>query len=299
MAAPLSNPSSSPSSPASTTSDLPHPRIFPHNPSVGLRLLAPIVPASDNKPALFFLSTMQLLGGMALMARRGTPTFPTYPAWRRRISATIRFVSGSALVLMSGLEYTRMLLPHDPWLDEARHWRQWAIKNGHRPSWWFGAISFYTPMSMDEWKARSVIWVKNTANALESRESPGASEESGDLLAVPLGPRARLKNADPAVYADIYANLRNINAAKARELLQGQLASVTEVNKAARLDALLEGNSSVEINPEYAKPNIQLGSHSISSDDDFDMVWANFEPWDELATETDFDIRFVPRSDGA
>lgn len=208
-----------------------------------------------------------------------------------RFLGVSRFLIGSGLVLLSGLEYTRMLLPYDPWFDEARHWRNWAIKNGHKPTWWFGAISYYSPMTMDEWKARLIVWVRNTANALEA--DPKQLDSLLELVSV--GPRAQLKKADANTYMDIYNNLRQINARKSKELLEGSLADVSENNKGPRLDAIIEGNSDVLLNDEYIKPSIQLGSHSMETDDDFDMVWANFEPWEEIGQETDFDIRLIPR----
>lgn len=209
--------------------------------------------------------------------------------FRARTSSVLRFVFGSGLVLLSGLEYARMLLPYDPWYDEAKRWRQWAVKNGYRPTWWYGAIGHYTPMLMEEWKTKTSTWINNTANALEA---PPASD--GDVLQnITIGPHSALKAGESGTYHDIYSNLYNINAKRTRELLSGELAQVNELNKAARLDAVLEGK--VQLNEDYVKPNIQLGSHTMETDDEFDMIWANFEPWDEMGQETDFDIRLIPR----
>ena len=33
----------------------------------------------------------------------------------------------------------------------------------------------------------------------------------------------------------------------------------------------------------------------METDDEFELVWANFEPWDELRQETDYDVRLIPR----
>lgn len=275
------------SSAAALSPVLPAFALFPHNPSIGLRLLTPVVPASDNKPALAALSTFQLLCGLGLMARR--PVRLGEAAWRARLGAVARVLLGAALVLLSGLEYARLLLPYDPWGEEARRWRHWAVKNGHRPSWWYGAIEHYTPMPMDQWRAKTVAWIGNTANAMETAPLPAESV----LSSVSIGPNSTLKAAQAGTYLDIYSHLRLINTKRTRSLLEGDLADVTELTRARRIDAALEGMG--RSNPDYSKPNIVLGSHPLDSDDEFDMVWANFEPWDEIGEETEFDVRIIPR----
>lgn len=143
---------------------------------------------------------------------------------------------------------------------------------------------------MDEWRTKTSTWINNTANALEA-ESEGSDDDV--LQSINIGPHATLKAGELNTYHDIYTNLRTINNKRTRELLAGKFASVTELNKAERLDEQLEGN--VTLNTGYNKPNIQLGVYTMETDDEFDMVWANFEPWDEMGEETDFDIRLIPR----
>lgn len=271
---------------------------IPRNPSLGLRLLTPIVPAADNRPALFLLTTAQCLFGLTCLTRR-TPRVGEGRLFAR-LATAMRFVSGSCAIFLSGLEYTRLVLPYDPWADEARYWRQWAIKNGQKPLWWFGGGNYYSPMSMQEWKDKTVIWIENTANALEAEDDTGDALNAPadallDLGKIPIGPHTALKAAGGRAYSDIYQSLAQVNDQKASELLSGDLASVSELNKAARMDAILEGSSRVVYNAQYTKPHVQLGTHVMDSDDDFDMVWANFEPWEELRQETDFDIRLIPR----
>lgn len=250
------------------------------------------MPASDNKPALFLVSTFQLLLGLTLMTRR-TPRIGELK-FVGRASGIARFVAGSGLVLLSGLEYGRMLLSHDPWSVEAQKWRHWAVKSGYKPSWWFGAIRWYTPMPLDEWRTKLIIWVNNAANVAASMPE-GSNSDTQLLTNISIGPHATLKAGESNTYHDIYTNLKLINSKRTKELLAGKLANVTELNKAERLDLLLEGKGDMHINEEYSKPNIQLGQHTIESDEDFEMVWANFEPWDEMGQETDFDIRLIPQ----
>lgn len=293
LLAPTSSSSSAGASQSSPTAAASEPRpfaLFPRNPSVGLRLLTPLVPASDNTPALAALTTAQLLFGIGLMARR--PVRVGEVVWRARVAGAARFLLGSIFVLLSGLEYARMLLPYDPWREEARRWRHWAVRNGHKPSWWYGAVWWYTPMSMDEWRAKTTTWIANTANAMEAKAHVQPADDV--LSSISIGPHSTLKVGQSNTYLDIYTHLRQINTKRTRELLEGELADVSELNKAERLDAALEGRG-VLLNADYVKPNILLGNHLLDTDDEFDMVWANFEPWEEMGQETDFDIRLIPR----
>ncbi|RKP32749.1 i-AAA protease complex subunit Mgr1 [Metschnikowia bicuspidata] len=270
--------------------------LFPRNPSVGLRFLTPIVPAADNRPALYMVTTAQLLLGLQWMTRR-VPRIAE-SRFRARLASAVRYLAGSSAVLLSGLEYSRLALPYDPWAEEARRWRKWAWKNGHKPSWWFGSIWFYTPMSMAEWKHKTSAWIANTANALEIEEntSLAAFKDTGLLTGISIGPHASLKAGEPHTYEDIYRNLRRINRMRMQTALKEELSNVTELNKAERIDLILEGKGPVHICEKYTKPNITFGNHKMETDEDFEMMWEKFEPWDELGQETDFDVRLIPQS---
>ncbi|QBM88493.1 hypothetical protein METSCH_C04610 [Metschnikowia aff. pulcherrima] len=271
--------------------------LFPRNPNLGLFLLAPIVPAPDNRPALALLTAVQLLLGLSLMTKRKPKIGES--RFRHRSSLALRFLTGSVLVFLSGFEALRLSIPYDPWADEARVWRQWATKNGHKPSWWYGGIAYYTPMLITEWKVKTTTWISNTINILEDRHRKELAEEqekdSELLSSIPLGLRAVLKAGEANTYNDIYENLFLKSCKRSRELLTGELKNVTELNKAERLDALMEHQGESSLNEDYIKPNIQLGTHTMETDDEFELVWANFEPWDELRQETDYDVRLIPR----
>lgn len=267
--------------------------LFPNNPSVGLQLLTPLVPAADNRTALWLLSTAQLLFGVSLMTRR-IPKMPE-SRLRARLSSMVRFTAGLGVVFMSGLEYARLLVPYDPWADEARQWRQWATRNGQNPSWWYGGIMHYNPMSMLEWKHKTVTWIHNTQNVLEAVYEAEELPADETLAGVQIGPHAVLKGGDSKAYSEIYQNLQRINQQRTRELLEGDLKDVSELNKAERLDAVLEGKGKMQLNKDYSKPSIQMGHHTMDTPPDFELIWANFEPWDELLQEVDYDIRLIPR----
>lgn len=92
---------------------------------------------------------------------------------------------------------------------------------------------------------------------------------------------------------EIYHRLRDNNKTRWNELLQGDLKDVDELNKAQRLDDIMEGKTNL-INPNFNKSSIILGNHRMDDDDQFEMVWLNFEPWDELKLDTEYDIRLIP-----
>ncbi|RLV95974.1 Mitochondrial inner membrane i-AAA protease complex subunit MGR1 [Spathaspora sp. JA1] len=301
---------SSSSASGSNTIIIPNPvTLIPRNPSVGL-IWGPLIPASDNRPALYATTGLQFLLGVAMfrharsllriqpiatglntppvMARRG-------PVWK----AAISIVTGVGLIFGSGLELSRMTLPYDPWYEEANHYRKVATKQGDKPSAWFGAYKYYRPMDLNTWINKVGDWIKNVEKEIEDPNHMSnvtlelgknsnvivSNQESGGIL-------SKLNNKGK--YQEIYNKLRESNTNRTKQLLESELKDVYESNKGQRLAAILDGTSPLQ-DPEYSKPSIQLGSHKLETDDDLEMVWLNFEPWDELKLETDYDIRLIPR----
>lgn len=193
------------------------------------------------------------------------------------------------MIFTAGLEITRLLLPYDPWSEEAHMYRRLAVKNGDQPSWWFGAYRYFTPMTYTEWTKKTEQWLVNANNYLGS--VPDDVKASGSLGYSP----ALRKLAQKGRYSEIHEKIRATNEARHKELLEGELKDVSEINKGTRIDLILEGKGTVHYNEDYTKPHLQLGNHKMETDDDFEMVWMNFEPWEELKQETDYDIRLVPR----
>ncbi|ODV77091.1 i-AAA protease complex subunit Mgr1 [Suhomyces tanzawaensis NRRL Y-17324] len=295
--------SGSGSSSSGTTIVIPNPASWiPRNPSVGL-MWGPLTPASDNLPALYFMIGLQVVLGMVCMRKARhmwrpvlhRPGYPQQLAPKRSLwKALVPGIAGTAAIFGAGLEITRMTLPYDPWYDEAKYYRKLASKNGDKPSLWFGAYKYYRPMDMNTWTDKVGAWIESVekemvADAAASSSEPLARASSdhkhGSML-------AQLNRNGK--YTELYARLAGENKKRQQTLLEGELKEVNELNKAGRIDLILEGKSPY-VNPYYNKPHIQLGHHTIDSDDDFEMVWLNFEPWDELKLETDYDIRLIPR----
>ncbi|KAG7193821.1 mitochondrial inner membrane i-AAA protease complex subunit [Scheffersomyces spartinae] len=258
---------------------------FPQNPSFGLRMWGPLVPASDNHLALYGLATFQAMIGMYMLGRArrlrkanflraGIP----YPKGRLRDNLILIGV-GSIAVFQSGLEYSRLLLlgSMDPWSVEASHYRNIATENGKKPSAWFGAYDSYTPMNIDEYRKKLRRYIEVNENYMNKTSE-----------AWKLG-----KVLDYQKYSLVYDKMVKQNQALTDDLLKGRLKDMTELNKAERLDGILEGSSDVQVVEDI--PTIHLGNHKLDSDDDLDFVWGYVNPWEELNGGETI-IRLFPRS---
>lgn len=282
---------------------VPNPAYFlAHNPSFGLKLWGPLVPASDNIPALSLLTAIQIGIGMlgfskARQLRKANLfRYNIENTFQRKFTKYICILGASYVTFESGLEISRLLLPYDPWYDEAKYYRRLATKQGERPSWWFGAVGYYKPMSYKEWSSKVERWIASQSNMIEYELGV---VKGSSLPAGRGGTKAgsvTSKLAKKARYAEIYESLHENNLKTFKRMLETDLKDVNEINKGQRLDLIMEGKSDVKYNEEYSKPHIQLRNHRIDTDDDFEMVWLNFDPWEELKQETDYDIRIVTRS---
>lgn len=281
--------------PSQSTIVIPNPATWiPRNPSVGL-FFGPLTPASDNLPALYSMVGLQLVVGMACLrscrriykglGARGQPIYQvnggggggTSSRLRNLARALVPGVAGIGTIFGCGLEISRLSLPYDPWHDEAKFYRRLATKNGDKPSAWFGAYKYYRPMTMTEWSDKLGDWIKNAEHNLEHP-----------------APKSNIleKLHEKGNYTEVYHRLVESNTTRRQELREHFLNNTTELNKAERIDAILDGTSPYN-NTNYLKPHIQLRHNSIQSDDDFDMVWMNFDPWEELKLETSYDIRLI------
>lgn len=112
-----------------------------NNPTFGLQLWGPLIPASDRPMALFALSTIQLSIGLKIFnfARRmkfpmkiqdyidpKLMSFSKNPGRNnlRYVSNKLLkfplYATGSFLMFYSGLEYSRLALPFDPYCEDAQ-----------------------------------------------------------------------------------------------------------------------------------------------------------------------------------
>ncbi|KAK6198177.1 uncharacterized protein RJT21DRAFT_123041 [Scheffersomyces amazonensis] len=290
---------SSASSAGSTTITIPNPaNLIPHNPSIGL-FFGPFTPASDNLPALYGMVGLQFLIGVGCFrhARSIIRNRNLIPQGRPRSSifkALIPILGGIVTVFGSGLELARLALPYDPWYEEAKYYRKLATKLGDPPNPWFGAYKLYRPMDLSSWIDRTGRWIKSADEDESSRSHNSFVFTSG------IGPDGKVIQVnDPKAqqiqrqkYVSIYNELHSLNENRFKYLLEYDLKDVYDLNKAERIDLILEGKSPY-VNPQYTKASIQLGNFSIESDEQFERAWLNFEPWEELKQETEYDIRII------
>ncbi|CAN3374862.1 hypothetical protein DIURU_002560 [Diutina rugosa] len=291
--APRSSRPSSGSSSSSSDDDKTIIRIaIPRNPSVGL-VWGPLTPASDNRAAVAGAIALQLAIGIwgFSKARHIYRSARYYHQSRPKsaLKASVPFLAGSVLVFGSGLEMARMALPYDPWYDEARHWRRVAERHGQQPSAWFGAYDLYTPMPFKQWTEMVNQWLKVKERQIAQGDGASAGGDVG-----PARPQVLRQLHPPGKYQDLYQGIHDANTKRYGELLANELKDVNELNKAERIDLILEGKSPW-VNPHYTKPHIQLGTFRMDSIEDFELAWDNFNPWEELKLETDCDIRLIPR----
>jgi len=148
------------------------------NPTFGLRLWGPLIPASDCKPCLATLATIQLGAGALLWWKPGRRPPLGRSVFANRVIKTCGVLAGSYLILTAGLEYTRLALPYDPWAEDARAARKhYAMKTGRKytkglswsspASWkfaWFGAPDFEA-VPWSEWQKRTSAYLAKSDKA--------------------------------------------------------------------------------------------------------------------------------------
>lgn len=260
----------------------------PNNPSLGL-ITGPLTPAADNLPALYGVTSIQFLLGLWCFKKARNafrpPPLPNSMIPSRKPSffwGAAPAILGTLLITGCGLELGRFLLPYEPWYNEAQYYRKLAIKNGIKPSPYFGAYQIYKPLALKEWSEKVIAHLKVVSEKIESSLSGSPSAQ------FPLKPSVLAQLNKKAKYNDIYVKLHDSNRARHADLLNKELVNVNESNKFQRL---IQG---IETNPNYLKPEIHLESFSIESEDEFDLAWTSFDPWDELILESYSDMRMIP-----
>lgn len=125
------------------------------NPTIGLTLWGPLIPANDCKPCIFLLCGIQMAAGLTLwqVPGRQKPGVAPRSPWAVRSIRTLGVVSGTVLMALAALEAVRFMLPADPWVQDAARARREAEARGEKVSKWFGPKN-YTPVEYTEWNRR-------------------------------------------------------------------------------------------------------------------------------------------------
>ncbi|CCH41704.1 Mitochondrial inner membrane i-AAA protease complex subunit MGR1 [Wickerhamomyces ciferrii] len=240
--------------------------IFYTRPSVGLKLWGPLVPASDYLPGIYGLTALQTLLGLTMFRH-------TRIIWRQtslisRISKIFSTVTGSYLIFNSGLEISRLIIPYDPWYEEAKSIRNQAIARGEKPNFWFGPLD-YKPMSFKEWSEKVDDWVEETESQLNQEESSSFITQNPQ-------------------FHQVYKQIRQLNKERNLEVLKNL--------KTPGMNEFLGLNNSQFINPEFDRPNLTLpDDNNLETNLDFLEVWELNDPWESLGRDTDYVVRFIPK----
>lgn len=144
------------------------------NPSLGLGIWGPLVPANDCITCLGLLAGLQLGAGAWLWLRPGRRPPPARGVWANCGIKIAGALAGSYLVFMSGIEFARLALPYDPWVEDARAARQTLSSTTKRDlarwspsSWWFKWFgpSNYHAVSWQEWQQRTTAYLEKAERA--------------------------------------------------------------------------------------------------------------------------------------
>lgn len=263
---------------------------IPNNPSLGL-FSGPFTPAADNLPALYGVTGLQLLVGLWCFkkARRIIRPIPVpvpgplphsmIPNKRGSwFEAAIPTVIGTILITGAGLEIGRFTLSYDPWYEEAKYYRKLAIKNGIKVSSWFGAYKYYNPIDTNTWSDKVIDHLKMVNEKMENNK----------LNKTKIKPSILLQLNKKAKYFEIYKKIHESNKARYADLLNNDLANVSESNKNDRK------LSEADLNSDIDRLQLHLEGPSFESDKQLDAVWTAFDPWDELSAESYSDMRMIP-----
>jgi hypothetical protein len=231
------------------------------NPTFGLALWGPLIPASDCRACLYTLASIQGLSGLIIWwyprkYRRPTLHTSIGSLWRARFARFGGILLGGYLVLQSSLELIRLQLPNDPWAEDAIKARRDAERRGEKVSYWFGPRG-YKPVEFSEWKKR-----------VDSRLAKGQAMEEK-------------VQAAKHIYEDLRKNNRAISSRILEDLRRNKQFEVSD-KALERTQERFEGLSEEEVNEIKEAYN----------------NWDENDPWDNLHEETELTVRFVPHARG-
>lgn len=241
--------------------------VFYQRPSFGLKIWGPFVPASDNLTALYSLTALQTLIGIT-MFRTVRMRWRDTSFWGR-VTKGANAIGGSYVLFNSGLEVSRLLLPYDPWYDEAKRARESAIAQGKKPNWWFGPLD-QKPMSLAEWNEKMDVWILDQEENLDRQSTAlvGSPE-------IKMGYN-HIKEQNTRRQSEILEQLQHNTFERNRPLHQSKVA----------LRELHNPKHQVVIPEEYQS----------EENSDFYEIWDLNDPWNVLANDANILVRFIPAS---
>ncbi|CAH6721442.1 mitochondrial inner membrane i-AAA protease complex subunit Mgr1p [[Candida] jaroonii] len=263
---------------------------FYQNPTVGLKLWGPLVPAADNLWGRGILCSIQMITGLVLFRKsrfyrkKNLQNLGLTNNWHFRTRKYSYLGISAYLLFQTALEMITFSVSFNPWVEEAKMYRALAIKNGETPHWWLGPRN-YQPMTLKEFNNN----LDKIITILENHEE--STEDGINKLEFNLEDNIPVQQIHELI--EIHTDIKQKNSQIFQNLLNTQLKDLNEMNRAQRIDDYLEGK--LVLNKNYSKPSIQLGNHPLNDNEQFQGIWEKFNPWDELKIETDYDIRLIPK----
>lgn len=271
---------STPSSSKSSTSSPVDPNTRYPNPSFGLEIWGPLVPANDCKSCLYTLAGIQMATGLFMWWAPGRTNAARLAAtqaahlpitagtvWKHRLFRATGIFTGSYLMFLSGLELIRLQLTRDPWAEDAAAARKAAeAKVGpDKVSWWFGPRG-YRAVEYKEWK----------------RRVDAALEKGSEVVA----------QHKWTVVRDVHGELKDKNRELARKILDHGLDEPLSLHPAQHpvFAELADPIGKTETKDE-SKTETEKKKEKKEPED-----WVPMEPWRELRDEMEFQIRVIPQT---
>lgn len=264
------------------------------NPSFGLEIWGPLVPANDIKGGLYALAGIQMAtgifmwwipgrGGMAkaaaTQAARMASTVPRSTVWKNRALRAMGVFTGTYLVFLSGLELVRLQLTRDPWVEDAREARRRAeaTLGKDKVSWWFGPTG-YRAVEYSEWKRR-VDEQLAARTALDDGVSGGVATGLGDH---------KWK-----VVKDVRGELKESNRKLAQDILEhGVKKYQQQTDQAAAPQA---GHARV-VEKELQHKSETHDKQTHMDEDGEAEEWIQLDPWRTLRDEIEVHMRVFPHT---
>lgn len=254
---------------------------FYSNPSIGLKIWGPLTPSPDCLPCLYGLTAFQTIIGISMF--RHVRMIWNKTSFISKISKILNFSIGSYLILNSGLEISRLILPYDPWYDEAKFARIEFSKrnNGKNANFWFGDVSF-KHMSFKEWSAKIDSWILKTEQLEQEEMEMEMGTGKSEMMNLSF-------NKQNDQFNDVYNQIKKMNKIRNSEILR----NLNTLNKIKEFNQI---NQYSEINQEFNRPNLNIPLElSIENEDDFEKIWHYNNPWDSLSQDVEYEIRFIPK----
>ncbi|KAH3686428.1 hypothetical protein WICPIJ_002607 [Wickerhamomyces pijperi] len=244
-------------------------RTYYPRPSLGLSAWGLLKPSPDNWMAVSTLLSIQTIIGLSFI-RNVRLNWRYTGTWNKIFHGGL----GVWLCYQTGLGVSKMVLPWDPWIEEARMSRM-KLQEKNWTQWWFGDWE-YKFSTVEEWEKKVGHWITIT----EEIEQEYA-KICGEFQKVSFKIRELEKVRDSKILEELNLLGDDWKIAK--------LPQYREKSQFLSTSNLIQGKA-VPVVPEELDQFIQDEDSLI-----LDEIRELNSPWDALKEDTEYVIRFVPR----